>query len=110
MEHLPPPTAKLPGLLRKIAALIATTALVALVLMFSAVLFAIILISGIAAFTFLWWKTRHIRKLMRNFPLHGEMRDSEMMGDVMWKEDVIKGEVIEGEAIRVVDPRDDKHD
>jgi hypothetical protein len=103
MKYLSQPTTKHPGPLRKIAALIVTTAVIALVLMFSAVLFAIILIAGTAAFAYLWWKTRELRKQMRNFP----PRD-EMMGSVVKEDEVIKGVVIEGEAIRVVDHMDKK--
>jgi hypothetical protein len=103
MKHLSDTTTKLPGPLRKIAAFIVTAALVGLVLMFSAVLFAIILIAGTTAWAYLWWKTRALRKQMRNFPPRGEM-----MGGVVREDEVIKGEVIEGEVIRVVDPQDGK--
>ncbi len=110
MKHLPPTATKPPGLLRKIAALIVTAALVALVLMFSAVLFAIILIAGTAAFAYLWWKTRELRKQMRSFRAHDEMMGDEMMGGVVREEEMIKGKVIEGEVIRVVDPMDKNRD
>ena len=81
---------KSPGLLRKLAALIVTVALVALVLMFSAVLLVIIFIAGTIAGAYLWWKTRELRKIMRNMPPRG-----------MQREEKIK--VFEGEVIRVVD-------
>jgi hypothetical protein len=87
---------KSPGLLRKLAALIVTVAMVGLVLMFSAVLFAIIIVVGTMAWAYLWWKTRELRKQMRNFP-PGEVKREENMSD---------GKVFEGEAIRVVDPQD----
>jgi len=87
---------KSPGLLRKLAALIVTVAMVGLVLMFSAVLFAIIIVVGTMAWAYLWWKTRELRKQMRNFPPR-EVKREENMSD---------GKVFEGEAIRVVDPQD----
>lgn len=60
-------------------------------LMFSAVMFAVVLVAGAFASAYLWWKTREIRKQMRNFPARGE---------TMEKED-FQGEIIEGEVIRV---------
>jgi len=84
------------GLLRKLGALIVTVAMVGLVLMFSAVLFAIIIVAGTIAWAYLWWKTRELRKQMRNFPPR-EVKREEEMGD---------GEVFEGEVIRVVDSQD----
>jgi threonine/homoserine/homoserine lactone efflux protein len=96
-------TTKFPGLLRKIVALIATAVLAALVLMFSAVLFAIIMVVGSAAFVYLWWKTHELRKQMRNFQTRSMMSER-----IAREEAIIKGELIEGEVIRVVDPHDVK--
>lgn len=83
-----------PGLLRKLVALIATVALVGAVLMFSAVLLAIIMIVGTIAWTYLWWKSRELRKQMREFSRTVEREQS--TGD---------DGVFEGEVIRVVDSR-----
>lgn len=83
-----------PGMLRKVAVLFVSTALIALVLMFSALVLAIVLVVGVIAWGYLWWKTRDLRKRMRNGSLGGEVIRGE----------VIEGEVIEGEVIRVVDP------
>jgi hypothetical protein len=94
-------TAKPPSLLRKSVAFVATTALIGLGLMFSAVLFVIILVVGATAGTYLWWKTRELRKLMRNFPPRSGPMDEQIV-----EGEAIKGEVIEGEVIRVVEPRD----
>jgi len=47
---------------------------------------------------YLWWKTRDLRKQMRNHPFGDEV----IAGEVIEGE-VIRGEVIEGEVIRVVD-------
>lgn len=90
MENLSYTTTRHPGLLRKIAGLAITIAMVCLALMFSALLFVAILTVGAIAWSYLWWNTRTLRKQMRNRP----------SGD-----DVIEGgEIIEGEAIRVADP------
>jgi type III secretory pathway component EscU len=78
--------------LRKLAALIMTAALVALVLMFSAVLLVIITIIGAIAWAYLWWKTRELRKQMRDFSPR----------EVVREEKVKDGDVFEGEVIRVV--------
>jgi hypothetical protein len=84
------------GPLRKLGALIVTVAMVGVVLMFSAVLFAIIIVAGTIAWAYLWWKTRELRKQMRNFPPR-EVRREEKMSN---------GEVFEGEVIRVVDSQE----
>jgi hypothetical protein len=103
MKNLSDSTAKLPGPLHRTAAFIATAALLGLVLMFSAVLLVIILIGGAITLAYLWWKTRDLRKQMRDFPPSGEV-----MGGVVREGGVVKGEVIEGEVIRVVDSRDQR--
>lgn len=96
MKYILDSPAKSPGLLRKLAALIVTVAMVGLVLMFSAVLFAIIIVVGTLAWVYLRWKTRELRKQMRDFPPR-EVKREEKMRD---------GNVIEGEVIRVVDSQD----
>ncbi len=88
--------AKPSGLLRKLAALLMTVAMVGLALMFSAVLFAVIIVLGAIAWAYLWWKTRELRKQMRDFPPR-EVQREEKAGD---------GNVFEGEAIRVDKSRD----
>ena len=81
------------GLLRKLMALIVTVATVVLALMFSAVFLVVIAIIGAIVWAYLWWKTRHVRKQMRDFP-PCEMREDEAMSG---------GRVFEGEVIRAVD-------
>lgn len=85
-----------PGLLRKLVALIVTVALIGLVLMFSAVLLVVLLVVGTLAWAYLWWKTRELRKMMRNFSSSEERREATASND----------EVFEGEVIRVVEPKD----
>ncbi len=85
-----------PGLLRKLVALIVTVALIGLVLMFSAVLLVALLVVGTMAWAYLWWKTRELRKMMRNFSSSEGRREATASNDA----------VFEGEVIRVVEPKD----
>ncbi len=92
-----------PGLLRKLVAIVWTVALIGLALMFSAMLLTIILIVAVIGGAYLWWKTREIRRLMReqrqNFPPHGTRMESDV-----FRGEVYSGEVIEGEVVRVHEP------
>lgn len=105
IKYIPYPPARSANPLRKAVAFIATLALAGVVLMFSAVLLAVLLCVGVVAFTYLWWKTRAFRKQMR-----ARMRDFPPRGAEMQREafagEVFKGEVIEGEVIRM----DETHD
>src|SRR5512135_573381 len=92
-----------PTLLRKAVAIVAMVVLAGLVLMFSAVLLVLILIVGTIAWAYLWWKTRHVRKLMRE-----QMRGFPPRDQVM-RARASNDEVFEGEVIRVVAP-DKDHD
>ena len=87
-----------PGLLRKTAAIVAFAAMAAIALMFSAVLLALLLFIGAIAGIYLWWKTRDLRRQMR------EMQVAEMESCAMQEDDA--GVVIEGEAVRVDAKRD----
>ena len=98
MKYVLNSPAKSPGPLRKLGALIVTVAMFGLVLMFSAVLFAVIIVAGTVVSAYLWWKTRELRKQMRDLPPR-EVKREEKMSD---------GNVIEGEVIRVVDSRDER--
>jgi len=90
------PPANSPGPLRKLVAFVMTVALIGLVLMFSAAVFAIIAIVGMIAWAYLWWKSRELRKQMRDFQTRA-MEGEGKAGD--------EG-VFEGEVLRVVDSRD----
>jgi cell division protein FtsL len=73
-------------------------ALLGLVLMFSVLLLVIITIVGALAWVYLWWKTREMRKQMRDFaPREAEQKNKE--SDVG---------VVEGEVIRVVDTQNER--
>lgn len=100
MKYISHTPASRPGLLRKAVALVWTVALVGLALMFSAVLLTAILIIALIGGTYLWCKTRKLRKQMReqmqNFPPRGAQTESDV-----FRGEVYSGEVIEGEAVRV---------
>ena len=93
MENHSYTTTNSPGILRKVAAFFVSAALIGLVLMFSVLIFVAVLTIGAMAWGYLWWKTRDLRKQMRNHP----------SGDGVIEGEVIEGEIIEGEVIRVID-------
>jgi hypothetical protein len=97
-KHLHFSYVKSPSPLRKLVALILTIAMLGLVLMFSAVLLVILAIVGTMGWAYLWWKTRELRKRMRNF----------VPRDVAQEHKASNDDVIEGEVIRVVDPGNEK--
>ncbi|MCG6933128.1 MAG: hypothetical protein LJE57_05770 [Gallionella sp.] len=103
MKQLPHNSANFPDALRNLAAAVATAAVLGLALMFSAVLVAVIVVAAMLGWAYLWWKTRELRKMMRNYPPGSVTMEREVAGD-----DTIRGEVIEGEAVHVVDIRDEK--
>lgn len=95
-----PPPANPPSLLRKIVGVIVTVAVAIVALMFSVVFFAVIAVIGVIAGTYLWWKTREVRKQMRAF--------AEQNQSVTRAQSASNDAVFEGEVIRVVDPKDVK--
>jgi hypothetical protein len=101
MKNLPNSTTQPPSLLRKVVASVVTIAVFGLSLMFSVLLFAVVLTVAAMAFVYLWWRTRDLRKQMRMYPPGGMVNQGEVI-----EGEVIEGEVIEGEVIREID-RDD---
>ena len=79
------------SLLGKAVALVTATILLVLGLMFSLVLVALVAVVGLAVGAWFFWKTRHLRKAMREA---GAMRSPSADGNV-----------IEGEAIVVEEYR-----
>ena len=108
---IPRTTTESTSLLRKVVTFVITAALIVLALMFSALLFAVVLTAGAVAGCYLWWKTRDLRKQMREHPPYGVAIEDVLIegrvieGEVI-KGEVIEGEVIEAEVIREVDFRD----
>ena len=85
-----------PSLLQKILTALVTIALFGVALMFSVVFFAVVVTVGVVAWGYLWWKTRALRKQMREHPPAGR-------GDARGE---AQGLVIEGEVIREVEVED----
>lgn len=76
------------SLLSKVARVVVAIVLIGLALMFSVLLFVVILTVGAIAWGYLWWKTRELRRQMREHP----------PGDVVREGEVIEGEVISSEV------------
>jgi hypothetical protein len=83
------------SLWRKLLTVMVSLALLAVALMFSALLLVILAIGG----AYLWWKTRAVRKQGRGFAPSGSMRHEEVFAN-----EVFVGKIIEGEAVRVPEP------
>lgn len=66
-----------PSLLTKILAAIAGAILLVLGLMFSLVFLVLIAVAGLAAWGWFWWKTRELRKAMKQRPAGGHVIDGE---------------------------------
>ena len=79
-----------PGLLERLLALVAGAALLVAAFMASLLLFAVLLAGGLLVGGYLWWKTRDLRKRVR------EQMQERRAG----------GRVVEGEAIRDIDADD----
>lgn len=81
-----------PGLLQKLLALVVGATLLILGFMFSVVVLAIVAVLGVIGFGYFWWKTRALRKAMRERP-PATVFDEEAV--------IIDGEarVIEGELL-----------
>lgn len=75
-----------PTLMQKVVGVVVTIVVVGLALMFSVLLFAVVVSVGVVAWGYLWWRTRELRKQMRE---HQRQQPS-------------GGVVIEGEVIREV--------
>lgn len=79
-----------PGPMKKLAAFVAGAALLVLGLMFSVVLLGIAIAVGLAVWGYLWWKTRELRRIMREHAAAAPTGGN--------------GNVIDGEAIVVIEP------
>lgn len=74
------------GPLKKLVTLISGVVLLLLGLMFSVVVLVGVVVVGLLVLGYLWWKTREIRRVMREAPVNRQ-----------------GGDVIEGEAVVVDD-------
>jgi flagellar biosynthesis component FlhA len=87
------------SLISKLVALLATAGLIVVGLMFSAVLLVFIVSAGLVAFGYIWWKTRTLRRQMRE---HKQAMASAANDADAFKGEVFEGEIIEGEVTRRV--------
>ncbi len=71
-----------PTWVQKAGAVIVAIVFFSVVLMFSVVLFALALTAGAAAWAYLWWKTRSVRKAMRDNPPGGLVIEGEVIREV----------------------------
>jgi hypothetical protein len=66
-----------PGFFGKVLGVVAGAALLVLGLMFSVVLLAVLVVAGLAAWAWFWWKTRELRRTLRERPPDGHVIDGE---------------------------------
>jgi hypothetical protein len=85
LEGPPGTPSRRPGLLRKLVAAVAGIALLVGAFMVSVVVIATLAVAGVVGGAWLWWRTRELRKRVRE-----QVRAQEQA----------QGRVIEGEAIR----------
>lgn len=78
-------------MLGKLIGVIATAILLILGLMFSVVVLAVVSVIGLVAFAYFWWKTRELRKAMKEHAAAAQTADGT----------TVDGSIIEGEAVRV---------
>jgi len=78
-------------MLGKLIGVIATAILLILGLMFSVVVLTVVSVIGLVAFTYFWWKTRELRKAMKEHA--AAVQQAAGMA--------VDGAVIEGESVRV---------
>lgn len=107
IKQIPNSSSTRPGLLRKAVTLVGMVALGIVALMFSAVLLAVILVVVVFGGAYLWWKTRAVRKMMRE--MQGRMRQMQESAAATgepqaFRGEVYEGEIIEGVAVRVQEP------
>ena len=93
--------AKPAGLLQKIGAIAATVIIFGLALTFSVLFFAIVVAVGLVIGGILWWKTRDMRKMMRE--TQAQAQAQARTGESPRRDSTrAEGIVIEGEVVREV--------
>lgn len=75
------------GPVRKFFAIVAGAILIVAGFMFSLVLLAFITIAGAIAFGVFWWKTRAVRRVLREGPPDGQEQGNVIEGEVVVVED-----------------------
>ncbi|KAF7600443.1 MAG: hypothetical protein CGU28_03550 [Candidatus Dactylopiibacterium carminicum] len=96
------PSGRSTGLLGKVVATVAALGLLALSLMFSVVVLAVGVVGGAIAWAYLWWKTRTLRRQMREQAGMAEAVFRQRASSDAKPEARDDGIVLEGEVIREV--------
>ena len=73
--------------LQKAGAVVVTLVVFALAMTFSVVLFAVVASIGLLVWGYLWWKTRDLRKQMRDHPPGGLIIEGEVIRESNGRED-----------------------
>lgn len=81
---------RLPVFITRALAFVATLVVIGVAFMASVLVFAVAVVAGLIGWGYLWWKTRDLRKRMRE------------------QSSPHRGDVIEGEVVREVHERDER--
>lgn len=115
-----PATQQADGVFTRVLSVIVALVVLTAAFMFSLVIFSVVAVVGLILWSYFWWKTRELRRQMRE-QVAEQMREQEMGGQTggatgsqfggRFNEPPVTrtdadGEVIEGEAVRVVEGRD----
>ena len=87
------------GPLGKLAAAVVGAVALAVGLMFSLVFVVVVVVAGIGIWAYFWWKTRALRRHLREQAEQAAFGQQPTGADEPSRE----GDVIDGEAVRVVD-------
>ena len=90
------------GIVAQVMAVIVGVIALGVALMFSLVFFAAVAVVGLVFWLYFWWKTRELRRKMREQVIQQRQNQDFKSGPF---DPGSGGDVIEGEAVRVVDER-----
>lgn len=90
------------GVFAQVLTVIAGVIALGAALMFSLVFFAVVAVAGLIFWLYIWWKTRALRRQMREQAAQ-QGGDQPFAAQASGPE--ASGDVIEGEAVRVADER-----
>lgn len=88
------------GIAAQLLTLVGTVLALAVALTFSLVVVAVVAVAGVLIWGYVWWKTRALRRQMRD-AMAAQAAGATGTGETP----AASGQVIEGEAVRVVDER-----
>lgn len=71
-----------PGILGKLVTIVAGVLLLAAAFMLSLLVFAVVAVVALGVFGYFWWKTRELRRQMREHPPGGRVIEGEVIVDV----------------------------